>query len=103
MAKPKIDYLKNNTMGNNEETPAKLKPQANSPASAGDAHRDEDAADQGRAANETSKGFDRDQEELELGLDDGDLDNDTDQDQNVIVGATRARELDDMRDRDFTD
>jgi len=52
------------------------KPKAESPAKAGIANRDEDAADPNLASNETSKGFDRDQEELSLGLDDGDLDTD---------------------------
>jgi hypothetical protein len=52
------------------------KPMADSPATAGVNNRDEDAADPERAGQGTSKGFDRDQEELELGLDDGDLDND---------------------------
>jgi hypothetical protein len=52
------------------------KPKAQSPAEAGINNRDEDAADPDLAASETSKGFDRDQEQLELGLDDGDLDTD---------------------------
>ncbi|RYE59003.1 MAG: hypothetical protein EOP48_02210 [Sphingobacteriales bacterium] len=52
------------------------KPKADSPAKAGIANRDEDAADPRAAENDTSKGFDRDQEELSLGLDDGDLDTD---------------------------
>lgn len=52
------------------------KPKADSPATAGINNRDEDAADPELASQETSKGFDRDQEELELGLDDGDLDTD---------------------------
>jgi hypothetical protein len=60
----------------NEEFQSAEKPTADSPATAGIGNRDEDAADPGRAATETSKGFDRDQEELELGLDDGDLDTD---------------------------
>ena len=52
------------------------KPKADSPATAGIENRDEDAADPEMAAKDTSKGFDRDQQELDLGLDDGDLDND---------------------------
>jgi hypothetical protein len=52
------------------------KPKADSSASAGVDTRDEDAADPEFAAQGTSKGFDRDQEQLELGLDDGDLDTD---------------------------
>lgn len=52
------------------------KPKASSPATAGINNRDEDAADPERANKETSKGFDRDQQEISLGLDDGDLDND---------------------------
>ena len=52
------------------------KAKADSPATAGIQHRDEDAADPNLPQGETSKSFDRDQEELELGLDDGDLDND---------------------------
>jgi hypothetical protein len=52
------------------------KPQADSPATAGVNNRDEDAADPNLAEQETSKGFDRDQQELDTGLDDGDLDND---------------------------
>ncbi|HKG05280.1 MAG TPA: hypothetical protein VKB19_02425 [Pedobacter sp.] len=52
------------------------KPRANSSAAAGVNNRDEDAADPALPENETSKGFDRDREELETGLDDGDLDND---------------------------
>lgn len=52
------------------------KPKADSPATAGINNRDEDAADPERAASETSKGFDRDQQELDLGFDDGDLDTD---------------------------
>jgi hypothetical protein len=52
------------------------KPKADSSATAGLANQDEDAADPKKAAQETSKGFDRDQSELETGLDDGDLDND---------------------------
>jgi len=51
---------------------------AGSPATAGVEHRDEDAADPDMAQNDTSKGFDRDQEQLEFGFDDGDLDNDVD-------------------------
>ncbi|MEJ7557952.1 MAG: hypothetical protein WKF66_06555 [Pedobacter sp.] len=53
-----------------------IKPQADSSATAGVNSRDEDAADSDFAAQGTSKGFDRDQEELDLGLDDGDLDTD---------------------------
>jgi hypothetical protein len=45
-----------------------------SSATAGANSTDEDAADEQFAAENTAKGFDRDQEELELGLDDGDLD-----------------------------
>ena len=52
------------------------KPQADSPAVAGFDSPDEDAADPEAARQGTSKGFDRDQQELETGLDDGDLDND---------------------------
>jgi hypothetical protein len=52
------------------------KPKADSPATAGLAHKDEDAADPKLANQETSKGFDRDKEELDTGLNDGDLDND---------------------------
>jgi hypothetical protein len=44
------------------------KPKADSPASAGVDSRDEDAADPEKASNETSKGFDRDQEAVDLGL-----------------------------------
>jgi hypothetical protein len=57
------------------------KPKADSPATAGIGNRDEDAADPEKAEQETSKGFDRDQQALELGLDDGDLDNDVPKDQ----------------------
>jgi hypothetical protein len=52
------------------------KPKADSPATAGIDNRDEDAADPEKAASETSKGFDRDQQKLDLGFDDGDLDTD---------------------------
>ena len=52
------------------------KPVADSPATTGVNNRDEDAADPQMASKDTSKGFDRDQQELDLGLDDGDLDND---------------------------
>lgn len=52
------------------------KPKADSPATAGIDNRDEDAADPEKASEETSKGFDSDQQALEAGLDDGDLDND---------------------------
>lgn len=52
------------------------KPKTDSPATAGVDHADEDAADPQLADQDTSKGFDRDQEQLELNLDDGDLDND---------------------------
>jgi len=52
------------------------KPKAGSPATAGVDNADEDAADPQLADKDTSKGFDRDQEQLELNLDDGDLDND---------------------------
>ena len=52
------------------------KPKASSLATAGIKNRDEDAADPEFAKKGTSKGFDRDQQELALGLDDGDLDND---------------------------
>lgn len=54
------------------------KPKADSPATAGVNNRDEDAADPEFAARDTSKGFDRDQEQLDLGIDDGDLDEDAD-------------------------
>ena len=76
---------KDNTLqsskGHNPGTPDEThqeaeKPKADSPATAGIDNRDEDAADPELAEAETSKSFDRDQEELELGLDDGDLDND---------------------------
>ena len=64
-------------LGSLDETQQQApKPKADSPATAGIANRDEDAADPNLAQEETSKSFDRDQEELELGLDDGDLDND---------------------------
>jgi hypothetical protein len=52
------------------------KPQADSPSTAGVENRDEDAANPQKAEQETSKGFDRDQQELEKGFNDGDLDND---------------------------
>jgi hypothetical protein len=51
-------------------------------ASAGANSTDEDAANEQFAERETSKGFDRDQEELNLGLDDGDLDTDLPEDRN---------------------
>lgn len=59
-----------------EEKQAADKPMADSPATAGVGNRDEDAADPELTATDTSKGFDRDQEELDLGFDDGDLDTD---------------------------
>ena len=59
-----------------EEEQAADKPMADSPATAGLGNRDEDAADPELAASDTSKGFDRDQEELDLGFDDGDFDTD---------------------------
>lgn len=52
------------------------KPKADSPATAGIANRDEDAADPERAAQGGSKGFENDQQGIDAGLDDGDLDND---------------------------
>jgi hypothetical protein len=58
-----------------ENLPGNISGQTASPANAGTESRDEDAADDDYAASETSKGFDRDQEELDLGLQDGDLDN----------------------------
>lgn len=45
-------------------------------ATAGTNDTDEDAANEQFASDETSKGFDRDQEAIELGLNDGDLDTD---------------------------
>lgn len=59
-----------------EEEQAAGKPMADSPATAGVGNRDEDAADPEFAASGTSKGFDRDQQELDLGFEDGDLDTD---------------------------
>jgi len=53
------------------------KPQADAPALAGFDSPDEDAADPEMVRSGTSKGFDRDQQELETGLNDGDLDNDS--------------------------
>ena len=46
------------------------KPKADSPATAGVNNRDEDAADPEMATRDTSKGFDRDEDELETGLSD---------------------------------
>lgn len=51
-------------------------PSGTSPCTAGTESADEDAANPDLAERDTSKGFDRDQEELDTGLDDGDLDND---------------------------
>ena len=62
-----------------EDQQQRDKPQSDSSATAGVDNRDEDAADPELARHDTSKGFDRDQQELELGLDDGDLDNDVEQ------------------------
>lgn len=56
-----------------EEEQASDKPMADSPATAGVGNRDEDAADSELAETDTSKGFDRDQQELDFGFDDGDL------------------------------
>ncbi|HKG06918.1 MAG TPA: hypothetical protein VKB19_10695 [Pedobacter sp.] len=50
--------------------------QADARAVAGFDSPDEDAADPEAATQGTSKGFDRDHQELETGLNDGDLDND---------------------------
>lgn len=62
--------------GTRSEEQQAAKPMADSPATAGVGNRDEDAADPELAATDTSKGFDRDQQELDLGFDDGDLDTD---------------------------
>jgi hypothetical protein len=72
-----LQSSKGHNPGSRDETQQQAdKPQADSPATAGENNRDEDAADPNRVENETSKGFDRDQQELETGLDDGDLDTD---------------------------
>jgi hypothetical protein len=62
------------SLDENEQQADKSK--ATSPATAGINNRDEDAADPDIAQSETSKGFDRDQQELDYGFDEGDLDND---------------------------
>ncbi len=54
-------------------------PSGTDPATAGENSTDEDAANPDLAKTETSKGFDRDQEELSAGFDDGDLHDDTDE------------------------
>lgn len=51
---------------------------------AGTDSTDEDAADQDFAEHGTSKGYDRDQEELDLGLKDGDLDMNADAEDELI-------------------
>ncbi|WP_285011031.1 hypothetical protein [Pedobacter faecalis] len=71
---PSDGPVSNSEMGNNDDLTGALSP--TDPKTAGDDSTDEDAADPEMAANDTSKGFDRDQEALDLGLDDGDLDND---------------------------
>ncbi|RZK38142.1 MAG: hypothetical protein EOO90_23265 [Pedobacter sp.] len=80
MKEKKQDQLKNSEGHRpgllDEKFQASSKPRAESSATAGIGNRDEEAADPRLASTETSKGFDRDQEELSLGLDDGDLDTD---------------------------
>lgn len=58
--------------------PGNVSKQTTSADQAGTNTRDEDAADDDYANSDTSKSFDRDQEELDLGLEDGDLDTDVD-------------------------
>ena len=66
-----------NTENNLQENELPLTPKSETAAAtAGKESKDEDAADENFAKEQTSKGFDRDQEELSLGLDDGDLDTD---------------------------
>jgi hypothetical protein len=64
-----LQSSKGHIVGNLDENSQQgEKPKADSPASAGINTRDEDAADPEKASNETSKGFDRDQEAIDLGL-----------------------------------